>query len=70
LLGIFFNILIFIFILAKGILDGGNVIILTLITAFLVIPQMFYLTHGWNNKTHAAVLGVLINLCITIVFMA
>jgi uncharacterized membrane protein len=47
------------------ILLGTNPIIVSLIAALLIIPLTFYISHGWSQKTHIAVLGTLMALIVT-----
>lgn len=48
-----------------AIMRGFNPLAATLAGAVLIIPGIFYLSHGWHNKTHAAVIGTLIALSIS-----
>jgi len=45
--------------------QGKDPVLMSILASFLIIPLMFYLSHGVNNKTTAAVLGTLIALAIT-----
>lgn len=38
-------------------IKGVNPILVSLLGAVVIIPTTFYLSHGWNRKTHTAVLG-------------
>lgn len=55
------------FILPK-ILDGSNPLYVGLIGAFFILMIMIYLTEGWKQKSHLAVLSVLISLFFTLIF--
>lgn len=46
------------------IMNGFNPLIVTLLGSVLIIPGTFYLSHGWQPKTHVAVVGTLISLTI------
>jgi uncharacterized membrane protein len=52
----------------KQITSGADPIIISLLTALLIIPINFYFTHGFNRKTHSAVLATFITMAITIIF--
>jgi len=56
--------IIFIFLLPQ-ISQGRNPILITILASSVIIPLTFYLSHGFNLKTTAAVLGTLIALVIT-----
>lgn len=61
---IFSFLLILHFILPK-IIAGSNPIIIALLTSLIIIPVTFYLSHGFNKKTSAAVISSWITLVIT-----
>jgi len=67
ILGMAISFLILIFIVAKGIFSGYNIILLTLISAILIMIATLYLTYGLTKKTHAAMLGSLFSLIVTII---
>ena len=48
------------------IVNGVDPILVALITAISIIPITFYISHGFNKKTHVAVLATVIALIITI----
>lgn len=56
--------IIFAFILPQ-ISQGNNPVFITIIASFIIIPFTFYLSHGLNAKTTAAIIGTLIALIIT-----
>jgi uncharacterized membrane protein len=58
---------IFLFILPR-IVAGDNPIIITLVGAGAIAPVTFYISHGWNTKTHIAIGATLIALLITGIF--
>jgi uncharacterized membrane protein len=47
------------------ILQGKNPVVVMLGTAFLIIPTTFYISHGFNKKTHAAALATFLSLSFT-----
>ncbi|KXK07201.1 MAG: YibE/F-like protein [Microgenomates bacterium OLB22] len=62
-LGISFFV-IFSFVLPR-ILAGDNPVLIAVLAGCIVVPLTYYISHGWSNKTHIAVLGTLIALLIT-----
>ena len=50
-------IVIFLFILPR-IIAGDNPVIITLIGSAIIAPVTFYISHGWNKKTHIIILPV------------
>ncbi|MGL5831524.1 MAG: YibE/F family protein [Candidatus Altimarinota bacterium] len=52
----------------KQITSGADPILISLLTALIIIPINFYFTHGINRKTHSAVLATFITMSITIIF--
>jgi uncharacterized membrane protein len=55
---------VFLFILPL-IVAGNDPVIVTVLGAAAIIPATFYLSHGFNRKTTAAVMGTLIALAVT-----
>ncbi|KXK10701.1 MAG: YibE/F-like protein [Microgenomates bacterium OLB23] len=51
--------------LLPQILSGQNPIIAAIMTGVFTVPVTYYASHGFNLKTHSAVLGTLIALIIT-----
>lgn len=47
------------------IVSGNNAIFVTTITALLLIPTIFYISHGFTKKANIAIVGVLIAILIT-----
>lgn len=47
------------------IIKGYDPVVSTLIGAALIIPTTFYVSHGWNKKTHVGVISTLISLALT-----
>lgn len=65
LLGMAFSFfVIFAFVLPQ-ILAGQNPVLIVILASLVIIPLTFYLSHGINHKTTAAVLGTIISLIIT-----
>jgi uncharacterized membrane protein len=44
---------------------GHNPIVVALLGGLMIIPITFYLSHGFNKKTHAAIIGTVIALLVT-----
>lgn len=44
---------------------GWNPILVSILTAGLVLPINFYLAHGWSYKTHLAILSTILILVVT-----
>ena len=55
------------FIVLPQISSGANPFLIILLFSAISIPINFYLSHGVNNKTTAAILGTFVSLLITIV---
>lgn len=47
------------------IMAGWSPIIVSIITAASIIPISFYLSHGFNRKTHLAIIGTVLSLILT-----
>ena len=58
----FFIILLFVL---PHINKGEDPVLISILASMLIIPIMFYLSHGFNRKTTVAILGTLIALTIT-----
>lgn len=56
--------IIFLFILPR-IVAGNNPVTITLVGSAIIAPITFYISHGWNKKTHIAITSTLITLFIT-----
>lgn len=56
--------IIFAFIL-PNISQGQNPILVALLGGIMIVPVTFYISHGFNNKTHVAIIGTVISLSIT-----
>lgn len=57
-------VIIFAFVLPQ-ISQGHNPIAVAIIGGSLIIPVTFYISHGFNRKTHIAIIGTVISLLIT-----
>jgi uncharacterized membrane protein len=66
LFGMFLSFLIMFYFLLPQILAGRNPVVITILSAMVIIPGTFYFSHGINRKTTAAVIGTFICLIITI----
>lgn len=56
--------IIFMFVLPQ-ISQGHNPIVVALLGGLMIVPVTFYISHGFNNKTHIAIAGTVISLAIT-----
>lgn len=65
LFGMAFSFLVILFFILPQILAGFDPVIIVITAAMIIIPVTFYLSHGFNRKTTAAVIGTLIALIIT-----
>lgn len=65
LLGMFLSFLIIFKILLPLIIKGYNPVLVAIGSSTLIIPINFYLSHGFNKKTHVSILGTVISLMVT-----
>ena len=65
LIGMGFSFLIIFKILLPLIIKGYNPVLVAVGSSMLIIPVNFYLSHGFNKKTHVAIVGTIISLIIT-----
>lgn len=65
LLGLTYSFAIIFTVVLPQILQGNDPIVVALLGGILIAPINFYISHGFNNKTHTALLGTLIALLIT-----
>jgi uncharacterized membrane protein len=65
LLGIILSMAIIIFFIIPMILKGYNPVWISILGSFVFLALSMYLVYGWNLKTHSAVLGMLLALCLT-----
>jgi uncharacterized membrane protein len=63
--GMLFSFLVLFKIVLPQILSGTNPVFAAIIGAILIIPVAFYLSHGFNRKTHVAILGTVLTLILT-----
>lgn len=47
------------------IINGHDPVFIAILGSLFIIPVTFYLSHGFNNKTHVAIVGTLISIVIT-----
>ncbi len=47
------------------IIEGKDPIIAAIIGSIIIIPLTFYVSHGWNKKTHVGVVATLVSLILT-----
>ncbi len=66
-LGLFLSFFIIFSSIIPNILSGYNPVISVILAAIFVIPINYYLTHGFNNKSHSAILGSIIGLVISLI---
>lgn len=65
LLGLFISFLVISHVLIPMVLAGRPPLLSAMIGSLLIIPATFYLTQGFKNKTHSAVLATIVSLLIT-----
>jgi uncharacterized membrane protein len=65
LLGMLFSLFIIIAYIIPHILIGEDPVRVSIIGAVILLGVTLYLTYGWNLKTHAAVLGMVLALIVT-----
>lgn len=65
ILGMAYSFLVIFKFILPQIIEGSNPVLTTIAGSVLIIPVTFYLSHGFNPKTHIALLGTFISLIIT-----
>jgi len=65
ILGMGFSFLVIFKFILPQIMSGANPVFVAIIGSVFIIPVTFYLSHGFNKKTHVAILGTVISLVIT-----
>ncbi|MBU0570069.1 YibE/F family protein [Patescibacteria group bacterium] len=65
LFGMGFSFLIIFKFILPQIINGANPILIAIIGSLFIIPVTFYLSHGFNKKTHIAIVSTVIALIIT-----
>jgi uncharacterized membrane protein len=65
LLGMAYSFFIIFSFVIPNIAQGGNPILIALAGGIMIIPVTFYMSHGFNTKTHTAIAGTVICLFIT-----
>lgn len=68
LLSLMGSLLLIIFVLLPGIMKGFSPIVVTLAVSSVIIIIGSYVTHGFNKTTTAAVIGMILTVCITGLF--
>jgi uncharacterized membrane protein len=65
IMGMFFSFLVLFKVVLPQILNGTDPVLAAISGTILIIPVAFYLSHGFNRKTHVAVLGTFVTLIVT-----
>jgi uncharacterized membrane protein len=65
ILGMGFSFLVIFKFILPQIINGANPVLIAIIGSVFIIPVTFYLSHGFNNKTHIAIAGTIVALIIT-----
>lgn len=64
-IGMLFSFYLIFKMLLPQLIAGQDPILVAIITSIFIIPATFYLSHGINKKTNAAILGTIISLVVT-----
>ncbi len=64
LLGMGFSFLVIFRVILPAIIEGQDPVWVAIGGAMLIIPATFYLSHGFNKKTNAAILGTVVSLVV------
>lgn len=64
LLGMVFSFLVIFRVILPAIIEGQDPVLAAIGGAVLIIPASFYLSHGFNRKTNAAILGTVVSLMV------
>jgi uncharacterized membrane protein len=67
LLGMAISLVILVVYILPLIINGANPFYALSLGVVLMIPTLFYISHGFNNKTTVAVVGTMVSLIITVV---
>jgi uncharacterized membrane protein len=70
LLGMAFSFLIIFTLLLPLIQKGWDPALTALLSAAIIVPVTFYLSHGFSKKTHIAIVGTTISLIVTVILAA
>jgi uncharacterized membrane protein len=65
ILGMAFSFLVLFKFVLPQIVAGKNPVLITVLAALLIIPVTFYLSHGFNTKTHIAIGSTVVTLILT-----
>ncbi len=66
LVGMVISFLVIFYFVLPQILAGHNPALISIIASIFIIPVTFYLSHGLNKKTTAAILGTIVSLVVTV----
>lgn len=64
LVSLLLSLLVIVFFIAPLVLHGKNPLLVTIVGSAFILFLMVYITHGFNKKTHAAFVGILISVII------
>lgn len=70
LVGLGFTFLIIFKFILPQIMLGRNPVFITILASVFIIPVTFYLSHGFNKKTHVAIVSTVLALIFTAIFTA
>jgi uncharacterized membrane protein len=65
ILGMAFSFFVIFKFVLPEIITGANPVLIAILGSVFIIPVTFYMSHGFNKKTHVAILGTVISLVIT-----
>jgi len=65
LVGLAISFLVIFRLIIPMIIEGKNPVLAAIIGALIIIPLTFYVSHGWNKKTHVGVLATMLSLVFT-----
>lgn len=65
LLGLLFSFIVIFYFILPQIMSGNDPVMITILSSVIIIPVTYYLSHGFNSKTHIAIISTLIVLVIS-----
>jgi uncharacterized membrane protein len=65
LAGLFISFLVIFKLILPLIIKGVNPVLVAILGSLIIIPSTFYISHGFNKKTHVGVISTFISLIIT-----
>jgi uncharacterized membrane protein len=65
IIGMMFSFFVIFNVILPQIIKGSNPVLVTILASMFIVPVNFYLSHGFNKKTHIAILSTMIALMIT-----